>query len=119
MGVGGGKTLDTSKAIADILEVSVIIVPSTASTDAPTSALSVIYNDEGIFESYQFYDKNPDLVLVDTSVVAGAPARLFSSGIADAMATWVEARATIKSRGTTMAGGDRKSTRLNSSHVAI
>jgi len=105
MGVGGGKTLDTSKAIADILGVSVIIVPSTASTDAPTSALSVIYNDEGIFESYQFYDKNPDLVLVDTSVVAGAPARLFSSGIADAMATWVEARATIKSRGTTMAGG--------------
>ena len=105
IGVGGGKTLDTSKAIADILGVSVIIVPSTASTDAPTSALSVIYNDKGIFESYQFFDKNPDLVLVDTSVVAGAPARLFSSGIADAMATWVEARATIKSRGTTMAGG--------------
>src|SRR5690625_2791891 len=46
IGVGGGKTLDTSKAIADILGVSVIIVPSTASTDAPTSALSVIYNDE-------------------------------------------------------------------------
>ncbi|MEF3330225.1 glycerol dehydrogenase [Oceanobacillus oncorhynchi] len=105
IGVGGGKTLDTAKAVADELEVSVVIVPSTASTDAPTSALSVIYNDEGVFESYKFYNKNPELVLVDTKVVAGAPARLFASGIADAMATWVEARATIKSNGEAMAGG--------------
>src|SRR5690625_7406999 len=66
IGVGGGKTLDTSKAIADILGVKVIIVPSTASTDATTSGLSVIYNDEGIFESYYFYYKNPYLYLSDT-----------------------------------------------------
>src|SRR5699024_26455 len=64
-----------------------------------------IYSDEGVFESYKFYNKNPDLVLIDTAVVAKAPSRFFSSGIADAMATWVEARATIKSGGTTMAGG--------------
>lgn len=105
IGVGGGKTLDTAKAVADELEGSVVIVPSTASTDAPTSALSVIYSDEGVFESYKFYNKNPELVLVDTKVVAGAPPRLFASGIADAMATWVEARATIKSNGDAMAGG--------------
>lgn len=105
IGVGGGKTLDTAKAIADELKVSVIIVPTTASTDAPTSALSVIYSDEGVFEAYKFYDKNPDLVLVDTQIVAGAPPRLFASGIADAMATWVEARAAIKSGSDAMAGG--------------
>ncbi|GIN71406.1 glycerol dehydrogenase [Bacillus sp. J14TS2] len=105
IGVGGGKTLDTAKAIADGLDTGVVIVPSTASTDAPTSALSVIYSDDGVFESYKFFAKNPDLVLVDTEVVAKAPARLFASGIADAMATWVEARATIKSNGTAMAGG--------------
>src|SRR5699024_3346000 len=52
-----------------------------------------------------FYNKNPDLVLIDTAVVAKAPPRFFASGIADAMATWVEARATIKSDGETMAGG--------------
>lgn len=105
VGVGGGKTLDAAKAIADGLEKPVVIVPTTASTDAPTSALSVIYSEEGVFESYKFYQKNPDLVLVDTLVVANAPARFFSSGIADAMATWVEARATIKSNGEAMAGG--------------
>lgn len=105
IGVGGGKSIDSAKAIADILKVSVVIVPSTASTDAPTSALSVIYSDEGVFESYKFFNKNPDLVLVDTEVIAKGPARFFSSGIADAMATWVEARATIKSNGNAMAGG--------------
>lgn len=105
IGVGGGKAIDSAKAIADGLEVGVVIVPTTASTDAPTSALSVIYSDDGVFESYKFFKKNPDLVLVDTAVVAKAPPRFFASGIADAMATWVEARAAIKSGGTTMAGG--------------
>lgn len=105
IGVGGGKTLDTAKAVADELKSKVVIAPTTASTDAPTSALSVIYSDEGVFESYRFYNKNPDLVLVDTAVVAQAPARLFASGIADAMATWVEVRATVRSGGTAMSGG--------------
>ncbi|WP_462410795.1 glycerol dehydrogenase [Neobacillus sp. Marseille-QA0830] len=105
VGIGGGKTLDTAKAIADGLNVKVVIVPSTASTDAPTSALAVIYSESGEFESYKFYKKNPDLVLVDTAVVAKAPARFLASGIADAMATWVEVRATINSDSTTMAGG--------------
>ncbi|RJS62358.1 glycerol dehydrogenase [Bacillus sp. PK3_68] len=105
IGVGGGKALDTAKAVADELKAKVVIVPSIASTDAPTSALSVIYTDQGVFEAYKFYSKNPDLVLVDTAIIAKAPARLFASGIADAMATWVEARATLNSNGTAMAGG--------------
>lgn len=103
--LGGGKTIDTGKAIADEAAVSVAVLPTIASTDAPTSALSVIYSDEGTFEKYIFYDKNPDLVLVDTAVVANAPERLLASGIADALATYVEARAVIEAKGNTMAGG--------------
>lgn len=105
IGLGGGKTIDTAKAVADILESPIIVVPSTASTDAPTSALSVIYSDEGVFESYKFYDKNPDLVLVDSKVIVGAPAYLFSSGMGDAMATLVESKASQKRNSDTMAGG--------------
>ena len=105
IGVGGGKTLDTAKAVADGLGVPVIIVPTTASTDAPTSALSVIYSDDGVFEGYKFYDKNPDLVLVDTGIVVNAPAELFASGMADAMATLIEVKAAMKRNADTMAGG--------------
>ncbi|MCC5890223.1 MAG: glycerol dehydrogenase [Alkalibacterium sp.] len=105
MGVGGGKTLDTAKAVSDGLEVPVIIVPTTASTDAPTSALSVIYSDDGVFEGYKFYDKNPDLVLVDTGIVVKAPLHLFSSGMSDALATLVEVKAAMKRNSDTMAGG--------------
>lgn len=105
IGLGGGKTLDTAKGVADKLGYSVVIIPTTASTDAPTSGLSVIYSDEGVFETYSFYDKNPDLVIVDSAVIAGAPPRFLISGIADALATWVEARAVKQSNGQIMSGG--------------
>ena len=90
-----------------MLTVPVIIAPTIASTDAPTSALSVIYTDEGAFEKYIFYSKNPDLVLVDTQVICQAPKRLLASGIADGLATWVEARAVMQKNGDTMAGGNQ------------
>ena len=67
--LGGGKAIDTAKALAENIKRPVIIAPTAVSTDAPSSALSVIYSDEGAFESYRFYDKNPELVLVDTEVV--------------------------------------------------
>lgn len=105
IGLGGGKTIDSAKAIGDNSNIAVIVVPTLASSDAPTSALSVIYSDEGVFEGYRFYDKNPDLVLVDSSVVVQAPARLFAAGIGDAMATCVEGLSVIKAQGKTMAGG--------------
>ena len=41
VGVGGGKTLDTAKAVAYYSKVPVVIAPTIASTDAPCSALSV------------------------------------------------------------------------------
>ncbi|MCP1535603.1 MULTISPECIES: glycerol dehydrogenase [Methylorubrum] len=105
VGMGGGKAMDTAKATADDLGLPVAIVPTIASTDAPCSALSVIYSPDGVFETYRFYSKNPDLVLVDTAVCARAPVRLFASGIADGLATNVEAKATWRSRARTMAGG--------------
>lgn len=104
IGLGGGKTIDSAKAIADLIEKPVIIAPTIASTDAPVSALSVIYTDEGAFDHYLFYSKNPDLVLVDTKVISQAPKCLLASGIADGLATWVEARAVMQANGKTMLG---------------
>ncbi|EOE6914201.1 bifunctional L-1,2-propanediol dehydrogenase/glycerol dehydrogenase [Cronobacter turicensis] len=105
LGIGGGKTLDTAKALAHFMAVPVAIAPTIASTDAPCSALSVIYTDSGEFDRYLMLPHNPNIVIVDTQVVAGAPARLLASGIGDALATWFEARACSRSGATTMAGG--------------
>ncbi|TPW64615.1 iron-containing alcohol dehydrogenase, partial [Schumannella sp. 10F1B-5-1] len=64
-----------------------------------------IYTETGEFEEYRFFPRNPDLVLVDTQLVANAPAAFLAAGVGDALATWLEARATVASGSTTMAGG--------------
>ncbi len=71
----------------------------------PCSALSVIYTETGEFSEYRFFPRNPDLVLVDSQIVANAPVALLIAGVGDALATWLEARATSRSNSKTMAGG--------------
>lgn len=93
VGAGGGKAIDTAKGVGDTPERATVSMPTVASTDAPTSSLSVIYSDAGEFEEYRFYDSHPDLVLVDTELVAAAPTHFFVSGVGDALATWFEADA--------------------------
>ncbi len=110
VGVGGGSTIDAVKAAGHLAGVRWVSVPTIASTDAPCSALSVIYTEEGAFEEYRFFPHNPDLVLVDTQLVANAPARFLVAGVGDALATWIEARAVAEARSTTMAGGQPTTT---------
>lgn len=105
IGIGGGKILDTAKAVAYYKSVPVLICPTIASTDAPCSALSVIYSDEGIFEEYLFLPSNPNLVLMDTDVITKSPVRLTVSGMGDALATYFEARACKNSGAFSCAGG--------------
>ncbi|WP_431222103.1 glycerol dehydrogenase [Serratia sp. L9] len=105
IGIGGGKTLDTAKAVGYYRKIPVVVVPTIASTDAPTSALSVIYTPEGEFSEYLIFPKNPDMVMMDTKIIAGAPVRLLVSGMGDALSTYFEARANMNSGKKTMAGG--------------
>lgn len=93
VGIGGGKTLDTAKAAAHFLGKPVLILPTLASTDAPCTAISVIYNDDDTFNRYLFLSKNPDVVLADTRVLAEQPPRFFAAGVGDGLATYFEARA--------------------------
>jgi glycerol dehydrogenase len=105
VGAGGGKVLDTARAAAADLDLPVVNCPTVASSDAPCSALSVIYTEAGVFQEYRFYRKNPDLVLVDTQVIAQGPPRLLVAGMGDALATWFEARTCAEGHIRNMRGG--------------
>ncbi len=105
VGIGGGKTMDTAKSVAHPAGLPLVIVPTIASTDAPTSAVAVVYTEEGEFHEYRFFGRNPDAVIVDTSVIAGAPVRFLVAGIGDGLSTYFEADASSRTRKETMAGG--------------
>jgi glycerol dehydrogenase len=102
---GGGKALDAGRAAAPDLGLPVVNCPTIASSDAPCSALSVIYTEEGAFQQYRIYGRNPDLVLVDTEVIARSPARLLVAGMGDALATVFEARTCVEGHVKNMRGG--------------
>ena len=105
VGAGGGKASDTARAVANELELPVVITPTLASTDSPCSALSVLYSDQGEMLSYRFYTRHPELVLVDTTVIAQAPKRQLVAGLGDALATWFEARTVRQSHANNQLGG--------------
>ena len=105
IGIGGGKTLDTAKAVSFYAHMPVMTVPTAASSDAPCSRLAVIYKEDGTFEKYLPLRSNPDMVIMDTEVIAKAPVRFLVAGIGDALATCYEAEACEQSGIVTMAGG--------------
>jgi len=91
IGVGGGKALDVSKAVKLKLGLPVVIVPTIASNDAPTSRMIITYNADGTFRGPLTMSENPDAVIVDSAVISAAPLRYLLAGIGDALATWFEA----------------------------
>lgn len=104
-GVGGGSAIDTAKATAYYEKLPVLILPTVAATDAPCTGLSVIYKDDGSFDSYLFYPKNPDAVVVDTQIIADAPVKFLVAGMGDALGTYFEARACDKAHAPSLENG--------------
>lgn len=105
MGVGGGKTLDAAKAAAAIAGVKMVTCPTVASNDSPTSSYTVWYDEDGNCMGFESWGVNPNLVLVDTQVIARAPVKTFVAGMGDALATSLEAEACFQTRGPNLAGG--------------
>jgi glycerol dehydrogenase len=117
VGIGGGKTLDTAKAVAHGMSVPVIIVPTIASTDAPCSALSVIYRPNGQIKRFLIFPKNPDIVLVDTKIIANTPVKLLVAGMGDALATWFEAESCMNKHARNMTGSYGSMTAYTLAHL--
>lgn len=106
VGLGGGKSLDTAKAVAHQAQLPAIMVPTIASTDAPCSSVCVVYTPEGAFLRADILPRNPDAVLVDTQVMAQAPPRFLAAGMGDALATWFEAESCRIKRAPNIAGAN-------------
>ncbi|MGG2019763.1 glycerol dehydrogenase [Pseudomonas sp. AO-1] len=96
VGVGGGKVIDIAKAVANQRKLPLCIVPTVVSNDAPTSSLSVLYTETGAFDDVVFYERSPDVVVVDTWIIAQAPVRLLVAGMGDALSTYFEARTCVE-----------------------
>ncbi len=102
VGLGGGKAIDTAKCVAE--GDALIIVPTIAATDAPTSHSAVLYTPDGSFDDYAYFKQSPSVVLIDTTVIAKAPTRFLVSGMGDALSTYFEARANVQSFSAVNAG---------------
>ena len=115
VGMGGGKTIDSAKIVADRADIPVIIIPTIASTDAPCSGCAVRYSKDGIFDSVFYQKSNPAAVLVDVGIIAAAPTRFLVAGMGDALSTWFEARSCDRTQSANECGGYSTMTGL---HIA-
>ncbi len=89
-GMGGGKALDTAKGCADRAGLPVFTFPTIAATCAATTALSVVYRENGSFDSFYYYDRPACHAFLDLSVIAAAPARYLQAGMGDALGKYFE-----------------------------
>lgn len=89
-GFGGGATIDVARAAAAELDLPFLSAPTIAASDAPVSGISILYDDNGVMLG-RINVRNPDIVLVDTSLIVEAPVRFFIAGLGDGLATWYEA----------------------------
>ncbi len=90
IGVGGGKAIDVSKWAADRVGLPFVSVPTSAATCASFVSLYITYTDDGGPVGGSYARQSPELVVVDSRVIAEAPARLLASGIGDTMSKWPE-----------------------------
>lgn len=96
---GGGKAIDTAKGVAKAGGLKLVVAPTIASNDSPTSRLIVLYDDGHRIVGVERMPRNPDAVVVDTRLIAAAPVRFFRAGIGDALSKAFEVRACVEAGG--------------------
>lgn len=96
IGCGGGKAVDTAKAVADKQGLPVVTVPTQCATNADQMADAVIFTEDHQFIEDYYLSRAPALVLVDTEVVGFAPIEFLVQGMGDALASGFEKPAYAK-----------------------
>lgn len=101
---GGGKAIDTGKMLSRKIGAKFVSVPTVASNDAPTSHIAVMYDENHRLVGVEKNKANPELVLVDTAIIANAPLRLLSAGVGDALVKCFEVEQCIRAGGKNVFG---------------
>lgn len=89
-GMGGGKALDTAKGAACEAGIPVFTFPTIAATCAATTALSVVYREDGSFDEFYFYERPARHCFIDLTVIAEAPERYLQAGMGDTIGKYFE-----------------------------
>ena len=92
VGVGGGRVLDVSKAVAHALGLPFVLIPTSPATCSASTTVIVDYTPEGAHIGGRSVPRPAAASLIDPELLARAPNRLLVSGIADALGKAVEVR---------------------------
>ena len=118
VGAGGGLVLDTAKAVVYEMDLPLVLIPTIASTDAPCSRESLQYTDDHQLDREIKLKRNPDVIIVDSRIIAEAPTRFFTAGMGDALATWIEAKTCFKTGANNFSDGIATATGLAIARLA-
>ncbi|MGL5760856.1 MAG: iron-containing alcohol dehydrogenase, partial [Cetobacterium sp.] len=73
LGIGGGKSIDASKVMMDKLNIPLFTIPTIASTCAAVSYISVMYEENHVFQELYFLKRPPHKTFINLDTLIAAP----------------------------------------------
>ena len=89
-GMGGGKALDTAKGAGQRAGIPVFTFPTIAATCAATTALSVVYKEDGNFDSFYYFERPAYHCFIDLEVISKSPYQYLQAGMGDTIGKFFE-----------------------------